>query len=656
MKFQQRILTVVCCLVLLVLQSSVVRGLEQSSGAVTLEDLLNVQISTAAKYDQTSSQAPASVTIITAEDIERYGYRTLDEILTSIRGFYSRNDRNYVYLGVRGFSRPGDYDNRILMLIDGHTLNEDIYGAPFVGTDLGLNLDVIDRIEIVRGPGSSLYGTGAMFAVINIITKDGHLLDGLKLEGELGSFGRRQGSAAFGQRFDNGWDVSVSGLWGDFEGQDLYFEEYDDPETNDGIAEGLDWDRFYGLLTRVDRGDVSAQAYFCSREKGIPTGAWEMSFNDDDARSLDERGYVELKYDGDIGADKHVMSRGYYDTYRYRGTYPFEDGNWFDGNDGRWLGGEVEFRWDLGPDNRLTVGSEYQNHLRADHREWDEWETYFDKDFPFQLTSMYVQDEYQLLENLSVTLGLRHDEYSTAGSATTPRGAVIYNPFKKSVLKVLYGEGFRAPNVYEVHYESVDEAKGNPDLNPEKIRTMEVIWEQRLSDQLFGLVSFYDYQMEDLIDQVVDPQDSLFQFQNISEVRAQGVELELNARMGTGLQCYANYILQKVEDVDEEEQLTNSPAQIFKAGLACPVFDYLFAAAEFYYETRRITVYETETDPFSVVNVNLSTKPLFRRAKVSLSIRNLFDTAYKLPGGYEHIQDAIPQDGRDVTVKVGLMF
>ncbi|RKY92668.1 TonB-dependent receptor, partial [candidate division KSB1 bacterium] len=168
-------------------------GLTQSEQDIkdfSLNALLNIKISTAAKYAQKVSEAPASVTIITSEDIERYGYRTLDEILMSVRGFYTRNDRNYVYVGLRGFSRLTDYDNRILVLLDGHTLNEDIYGAPSFGTDLGIDPNIIERVEIVRGPGSALYGTGAMFAIINIITKKGNIIDGLNLRAETGSYGR----------------------------------------------------------------------------------------------------------------------------------------------------------------------------------------------------------------------------------------------------------------------------------------------------------------------------------------------------------------------------------------------------------------------------------------------------------------------------------
>ena len=638
------------------LQGDVAQGNEQDKEVASLEALLNTEISTAAKYEQTISEAPASVTIITSEDIERYGYRTLDEVLMTVRGLYARNDRNYAYMGARGFSRPGDYNNRILVLLNGHSTNDNVYGAPFFGTDFGIDLDIIERIEIVRGPGSALYGTGAMFAVVNIVTKEGNIIEGLKLSGETGSYDRLRGSAAFGKKFDGGTDIMVSGTWGDIKGQDLYFEEFDDPATNNGLAENLDWDQYYGVLTRISYGDFSLQSILTSREKGIPTAAWEMAFNDDAAKSQDERSFIELKYDGDISADKHIMSRGYFDHYDYRGTYPYEDGDWFDANDGNWLGGEFQFRWDVQPSNRMIVGVEYQNHLRADHREWDEQETYFEENFPFNVASIYLQDDYQVMENLSFTAGLRRDEYSTVGSATTPRGAIIYNPFKTSTLKVLYGEAFRAPNVYEVHYESVDEAKGNPDLKPETITTVEVVWEQRLSDELFGLVSVYHYEMEDLIDQIIDPADSLFQFQNVSNVRARGVELELNARLKMGLTGHANYIFQEAEDADFEERLTNSPAHIVNVGLAYPFLDLFNAAVEVQYETERLTVYETETDPYLLTNASLSTKPLFGYLKLSFLVRNVFDTDYSLPGGYEHIQNTIAQDGRNFTVRAEYTF
>ena len=127
----------------------------------------------AAKYDQKVNEAPAAVTIITAEQIRKYGYRNFAQILDSVPGLLTNNDRNYGYLGIRGFNRPGDYTSRVLLLIDNHRLNDAIYDQGGSGTEMPIDVDLIDRIEIIKGPGSSLYGTNALFGVVNVTTKRG---------------------------------------------------------------------------------------------------------------------------------------------------------------------------------------------------------------------------------------------------------------------------------------------------------------------------------------------------------------------------------------------------------------------------------------------------------------------------------------------------
>ena len=186
--------------------------------SMTLNDLMEVKVVTASKHEQSIHEAPSSVTVITAEDIERYGYETLAEVLNSIRGFYITYDRNYAYAGVRGSGVPSDYNDRFLILIDGHVINEPFYGSSWIGTDLGLNLDEVSRIEVVSGPGSVLYGTGAMFAVINIITKTGSEINGLKLKNEVGSYGKMQENAYWGKEFKNGMNLAISGIYGDVHG------------------------------------------------------------------------------------------------------------------------------------------------------------------------------------------------------------------------------------------------------------------------------------------------------------------------------------------------------------------------------------------------------------------------------------------------------
>src|SRR3989454_5505517 len=132
----------------------------------------------ASKYEQKPSEAPASISIITADEIQRYGYRTLSEILRSVRGLFTTYDRNYSYIGARGFDRPGDYDTRILLLLDGHRINDNVYDQASIGTESIVDVNAIERVEVIRGPSSSLYGTNAFLAVVNVITKSGRELKG----------------------------------------------------------------------------------------------------------------------------------------------------------------------------------------------------------------------------------------------------------------------------------------------------------------------------------------------------------------------------------------------------------------------------------------------------------------------------------------------
>ncbi len=624
----------------------------QNPAELSLDSLLNIDISTAAKYEQRTGDAPASVTIITSQDIQRYGYRTLEDVLNQVRGFYISNDRNYSYLGVRGFSRPTDYNDRVLLLLNGHTLNENFYGQAAIGTELGLDLAAIERIEIVRGPGSALYGTNAMFAVINLITKKGNTVDGLALAAETGSYGRFGGSALFGKELNNGLDILISGLWGDIKGHNLYFEEFDDPSTHNGIAENLDWDKYYGILTTIHYRDFTAEGMVASRKKGVPTASWEMSFNDDAAKTLDNRRFIQLQYDHKISGDKSIMLRSYYDHYNFKGWYPADTFTW-DSDDGNWIGTELKFQWDIKSNDRLTLGSEYQKHLRADYRYWSRDVTYFFKDFPYNTFSLYFQNEFQAKENLSLILGIRRDENSTTTGFTAPRGAIIYNPIKTGTLKLLYGQAYRAPNLYEVDFEDLPSGyKSNPTLKPEKIVTAEVGWEQRISSEIYGIMSLYDYRLTNLIDQTIDPADSLFQFQNLNRVKAYGLGLELNAHLKSGLSGYAIYNYQKAEDVETKKELTNSPRHIFKLGLSIPLINRFYASPQWLYETERITVYGTKTDPYLLTNVNFTSKLLFNHIRASFLVKNLFAVEYRLPGGYEHKEDALTQNGRNFIVKL----
>jgi iron complex outermembrane receptor protein len=172
-----------------------------------LEDLMNIPVYAASRREQKSTEAPASVTIVTSEQIRRYGWRTMTDILGGVRGFYVSKDRNYDAVGVRGFLRPGDFNLRILQLVDGHRMNDPIYGQSSYGREFPVDVDLIDRVEIVRGPTSSLYGSNAFFAVVNVITRRGRSLKGVELSGEAARYDAYKGRVTFGSASLGDFDV-----------------------------------------------------------------------------------------------------------------------------------------------------------------------------------------------------------------------------------------------------------------------------------------------------------------------------------------------------------------------------------------------------------------------------------------------------------------
>jgi outer membrane receptor for ferrienterochelin and colicins len=627
------------------------QGSDTSPEEMSLDSLLNLKISTAAKYEQTTQEAPAAVKVITSDDIQRFGYRTVLEALMSVAGLYTSNDRNYTYLGIRGFSRPGDYNDRIILLLDGHMLNESYFGSAAFDAELGVNMSGIDCIEVVQGPGSVLYGAGAVFAVVNIITKKGIAIDGVDFAVEGGSFNRYQGSVLLGKRSDNGIEYSLSAIYSDSKGEDLFFPEfYHPPETN-GVSNDLDWERYYGFQYSLSYSDFTLSGDMSSRKKGIPTAPYDVTFNDPRAQSRDDHFFTELKYQQDITSDKNIFARGYFDSYYCDGYYPYTSVlNSVDCHTYS-AGSELRLQWDLAVGNRLIVGTEYRNIFKARYKSMDDGIPYSDTDYPYWSISAYVQDEVQFLENLIATIGVREDKYSTVGRRFNPRASFVYFPFPATTIKLLYGEAYRAPNVYELHFQDFESSPtATANLTFEKIRTRELVWEQRFHKHFLGMVSLFDYDMYNLVDLSED--SSVFQFQNINHIHSAGIASSLICSLIPQVRGYLNYSFQYTRDVTRDQKLTNSPSHIVQGGVGFPVLNQIYMGVECRYESKRITVYQTSTDPFFSTNMNISVQTPSERLRGSLQIRNVFNTSYQTPGSLEHVQPAITQDGRTYTVRL----
>ncbi len=627
-----------------------------------IEQLMEIEIATvygASKFEQKVTEAPSSVTIVTADDIKRYGYRTLADILRSVRGFYVSYDRNYHYAGLRGFARPGDYNTRFLLLVDGHRINDNLYNQATIGTEFILDIDLIERVEIIRGPGSSLYGSNAFLGVINVITKRGITFGGMETSAEAGSFETYKFRASYGNQFKNKMEMLVSGSAYDSKGDDLYFSEFDNPATNNGVAENRDYDRYNSLFSTVSFNNFTLQGAYSYRKKGIPTASFDTIFNDPSLHTIDERWYLDLRYEQTFN-EYRVMARLFYDGYYYTGDYPYtaalnKDFGW-----GKWWGGELKITKNLLKIHKLTFGAEYTDNIRQDQKNYDKdpYDLILDDKRSSDIWAIYLQDEIRINHNILLNLGLRHDRYSTFGGTTNPRLALIYSPFEKTALKLLYGRAFRAPNAYELYYEDAVNIKNNPDLEPETINTYEMILEQYIGNNLILSASGFYYKIKDLITFQTDPSDpSYVQFQNTDEAVSRGIALELEHKWHSGVRGKIIYTFQETKDLQTRDILTNSPKHLAKLNLLVPLIkEKVFSGLEIQHTGKRKTLGDDKTDAFFVTNLTLSMQKLIRGLEGSVSVYNIFDKHYKDPGSEEHIMDAIEQDGRTFRAKLTYRF
>jgi outer membrane receptor for ferrienterochelin and colicins len=635
------------------------------------EELLKVKVTTvygASKHEQSVSKAPASVTIVTADEIRKQGHRTIGEVLRSVPGIYATYDRNYMYLGVRGFARPGDYNGRALMLVNGHRVNDNIYFTAPIGTESYVDVDLIDRVEVIRGPSSSIYGSSAFLGVINVITRRGRDIDGVEASAGGGSLDTYQARLTYGKQFDNGIEVLLSGsTYGSAGQRRLFYAEFNDPATNDGVVRKADEDYARGVFGSVSYHDFVLSGAWHTRTKNIPTASFESIFADSHESTKDEWSYIELKHERELGADTELVVRSSYAEYLYSGDYPLNYAAPSDPVDrvlnrdetvGNWVVSEVQLKQTLFERHTLLAGVEWQENLRQYQANFDvaPRETYLNDARTSRNVGVYVQAEVNLLTNLTLNAGLRFDHYSTFGSTVNPRLGLLYSPHPVTTFKLLYGEAFRSPNAYEMFYKAPEDHVANPDLDPETIRTYELVWEQELSQTHRLSLSGYRYEISDLISLTTDSGSGELSYQNVNEVSALGTELSLDSTYASGLRARISYALQRTEDNESGDELSNSPRHLAKLNLAVPLYaDKVYAGLELQYMSSVITHTGTREDGFLVANATLFTQEIFKGVSASVSLYNVFNTGYGYTGA-DHVQNSIRQDGRTVLLKLNYHF
>ncbi|MFZ5477317.1 MAG: TonB-dependent receptor [Myxococcota bacterium] len=612
------------------------------------------EVTAASRTAEDVEDAPASVSLIGAEEIRAFGYETLYEALAGTRGLYQTNDRTYEAIGVRGFSRLGDYGNRLLVTLDGHTLNDDQLGASYVGNDLLWDLEDLDRVEVVRGPGSALYGTNAFFGVVNLVPREGDR----SVEAGVAASSVRQGRVRLASGVAWGDDGAVWASAGGVlaQGEDFVFAEYGDA----GTSEGADRMGAAGAMVRARKGDVTAQVYANTRDKGIPTGAFETLLGDPRAKSVDTRSFGELRWEPELSERVSLYVRAYEDNYAFAGDYPYadEDGGVVkDRWSGAWAGGEARVLarpWDR---LRLTAGGQADFHVAAELTGEDNAGSYLDESPRWQVYSGYAVADAEVADWLGASLGARADVFSSVGVSVNPRFAVLLHPGEAHTFKLLAGSAFRAPSPYELSYNDGGYTQiPAPDLTPETVRTGEVEYTVRFGDTTSGTVAAYYSEIDGLID-LVERDSGLLQYQNSPEtVRTVGGELELRRAWRQGWMVALAQTLQRtrVGDLGGEAELTNSPPYLASLKAAAPILPSVTGATALRFEAPRLTTAGGQTDPALLWDLTLTGRAAALGVSWGLGVRNALDWVVTHPGGEDLRMEEVPQPGRTFFAEVGV--
>jgi outer membrane receptor for ferrienterochelin and colicins len=405
---------------------------------------------------------------------------------------------------------------------------------------------------------------------------------------------------------------------------------------------------------------------FGSREKGIPTAPFGTVFNVTGTHTIDARGYLDLQYDRKLGRGWSLTNRIYYDQFNNDGTYVY-DYSAFGGPSrvlnknfahGKWWGDELAFSKQILESQRLSAGFEYRDNFEQNQGNYDlqPFVPYFSSYQTSSVFSLYAQDEIHLRKNLVLNLGIRYDRYSTFGGTTNPRAALIYSPWDKTTFKFLYGHSFRAPNMFELFYAAPGN-EPNPSLDPETVRTIELVWEHYFANHFRMTVSGFYYPIRSLISEQVDPANGNAFFTNAGTLDLRGLDFELKRKLPGGLEGTVSYSFQDASNPSARKPLTNSPKHLVQASLSVPLIKQkVFASMNLQYVSQRATLTGKYSAAYVVPNLTLFSRNLLKGWEFSASLYNVFSHEYADPAGNGLAENVLFQDGRNFRIKVGYRF
>ena len=593
-----------------------------------------ILVITAARHEQEIGEAPATINVITAEDIKNSGCLTVGDLLRTLAGMDIRYAGTKFYVTPRGLSSANSCaTERVLCFIDGRPINTPNHGSFF--PDLTLPLVNVKRIEVIKGPASAIYGANAFSGIINIITKSAEDIDGFEISAAGGEFSTQLHKLSFGKKSEK-IDGLFTARWFKTDGSQL-------------IADNTDFEN-YNVYGKVNVSKFILSFGHSESDRGLsgsasrPSSTYTEELNEsfvDVASNIELNSNMDLMVKGFINDRENILDMGDLTTV-----------------DEAVLGGEVQHNWRINSNNLLICGLDVRQDIA-------ESEIALAGDHETTNVAFYIQDECKLMDKLTVTLGVRHDKHSVYEEVTSPRVGVVYN-LGRTVLKSFYGEAFRAPTFAESYPDlwlgPVVHVMGNKELKPEKMKSYEIGIGHQFTRDMEGEINAFYNKTRDLIvlrSQTIPSTGfspiPVIEYDNVNknEAEIKGVEVCLKSKLFfDNLKGVMNYSYQEAKDEETKEDLEYAPNHKFNIGLNFKLGQFMANTALRYIGER---IYPDgrsglagELDAYTVVDAKIIAG-ILQNLEVSLSAYNIFDEEYEETYDY-------PMPGTSWLAEVGYKF
>ena len=632
----------------------------------------------AAKREQSLGNVASAVTVISADRIRRFGYRTVGEAIAGVAGVFIQDTRLTQQIGIRGLQIPGGFNSRILVLIDGATINEAWGAFGGVGFDAIVSIDDISRIEVIRGPVSSLYGTNAFFGIVNIVTRGAS--DGSRAWGRVGIHSVNGEIATAG--------FAAGTVHNQLRGSVLAMNRIGDTTIVPEISGSrLEADGANTLIVGIvgSYGGSFAQLRAYRSRRDSPFAPYDSDPALDPAYSLfNNQLLLEGGHTRELSSRWTIGVRGYASLYRYSDEIRTAE-TFLDFGDARTLGGELRARYEVLDRSRLgvTAGGE-TNYNQTESRAFFRGREREGVKIPinFDVQGIYAEIDSQATSWLGFVAGARFDRHSVIidGARLTPRAAVFIAKPDRMGLKLLYAEGFRYASMFEGFFADGVDFSANPNIKPETIRSLEAVAWAKFTG-LSTRASVFSWDARDVIEQRADPNDpsgNLKQFQNVGRYITRGLEVEASYRDRRGWGAFGGAAIHGVgtEVVDpvtlnksiQYAIVVNAPVVTATAGVSTPkLFGYAHVSADAQFISRRNTRAggDTKSPPWTGVNAAIYV-PNVRGFDFTAGARNLLGTRdlSPAPDDYDRFPKGmasvlvprIPGEGREFYVKLGYSY